>query len=211
MPRPPIDTAVKSDASQAPARWKIVAGARRHFLAEGFRNVTMDDLAEELGMSKKTLYAHFASKTDLVKAVMLQKLGQAEADLEAITSRRDMAFADSLHDMLACLQRHGDEIRPPFIRDVRRDAPELFSIVEQSRTAMIHKHFDRMLKAGRKAGMIRKDVPVRLIVEILVGATQAMVNPQKITELGLTPKEAYGIIIQVVLHGVLTDNGRSNL
>lgn len=190
---------------------RIVASARRHFLAEGFRNVSMDALAEELGMSKKTLYAHFASKTDLVKAVMLEKLAQAEADLEAITSRTDATFEDSIHDLLACIQRHGDEIRPPFIRDVRRDAPELFSVVEAGRTAMIHKHFDRLMKAGRKAGMIRKDVSVQMIVEILVGATQAIVNPQKITELGLTPREGYSAIISVVMRGVLTENGRSKV
>ena len=193
------------------ARGKIVAGARRHFLAEGFRNVTMDDLAEELGMSKKTLYAHFPSKTELVRAVMIEKLDQAEAELEAIASRAQADFADSLHDLLACVQKHGDEIRPPFIRDVRRDTPELFGIVEERRAAMIHKHFDRLMKAGRKAGMIRKDVPARIIIEILVAATQAIVNPQKVTELGLTPKTAYGAIISVVLKGTFTDLGRAKL
>ncbi len=195
----------------ATARKRIVAGARKHFLSEGFRNVTMDDLATELGMSKKTLYAHFTSKTELVKAVMQEKLAQAEAELEAITSRTDSAFVDSIHELLACIQWHGEEIRPPFVRDIRRDAPELFSVVEEGRTAMIHKHFDRLMKAGRKAGMIRKDVPVRLIIEILVGATRAIVNPQKITELGMTPKDGYSAVISVVLQGVLTDNGRSNL
>ena len=202
-------TSVKaiSKSGESPARNRIVAGARRHFLSEGFRNVTMDDLAEELGMSKKTLYAHFTSKTELVKAVMIEKLDQAESELEAITSRTDVHFADSLPDLLACLQRHGDEVRPPFLRDVRRDTPELLSVVEERRSAMIHKHFDRLLKAGRKAGKIRKDVPVRLIVEILVGATQAIVNPQRLNELGLTPKGAYSSIISVVLNGVLTETG----
>lgn len=199
------------DSKTVAARQKIVRGARRHFLSEGFRNVTMDDLAAELGMSKKTLYAHFTSKTELVKAVMIGKLEEAEAELEAITSRTEAGFAESLHELLACVQRIGDEIKPPFVRDVRRDTPELFSIVEERRSAMIHKHFDRLLKAGRKAGMIRKDVPVRVIVEILVGATQAIVNPQKVMELELTPKSAYSTVISVVLQGVFTETGRANL
>ncbi|HKA32612.1 MAG TPA: helix-turn-helix domain-containing protein, partial [Candidatus Binatia bacterium] len=45
---------------------RIVAAARRHFLAHGFRHVTMDDLAAELGASKKTLYASFPSKEALI-------------------------------------------------------------------------------------------------------------------------------------------------
>ena len=211
MTATPVTLPSRIEAKTAAARQKIVAGARRHFLAQGFRNVTMDDLAAELGMSKKTLYAHFTSKTELVRAVMIGKLDQAEADLEAITSRTDAGFAESLHDLLACMQKIGDEIKPPFIRDVRRDTPELFSIVEERRSMMIHTHFDRLLKAGRKAGMIRKDVPVRLIVEILVGATQAIVNPQKLMELGLTPKAAYSTVISVVLSGVLTATGRASL
>jgi len=211
MPDASITLEGKSEAKTAATRQKIVAGARRHFLAQGFRNVTMDDLAAELGMSKKTLYAHFASKTDLVRAVMIGKLDEAEAELEAITSRTDTGFAESLHDLLACVQRVGDEIKPPFVRDVRRDTPELFSIVEERRSMMIHTHFDRVLKAGRKAGMIRKDVPVRLIVEILVGATQAIVNPQKLMELGLTPKAAYSTVISVVLNGVFTATGKASL
>jgi AcrR family transcriptional regulator len=44
----------------------------------------MDDLAAELGMSKKTLYAHFRSKTALVEAAVLDKLGGLEAELEHI-------------------------------------------------------------------------------------------------------------------------------
>ena len=43
-------------------RQRIVEAARAHFFSHGFRRVTMDDLAEELGISKKTLYAHFPGK-----------------------------------------------------------------------------------------------------------------------------------------------------
>ena len=50
-------------------RARILAAAREHFFAHGFRRVTMDDLAQELGMSKKTLYAHFPSKTALLEAM----------------------------------------------------------------------------------------------------------------------------------------------
>ena len=47
------------------ARQRIIRAAREHFLLHGFHNVTMDDLVEVLGMSKKTVYAHFPSKIAL--------------------------------------------------------------------------------------------------------------------------------------------------
>ena len=49
--------------------WRRRSGS---FLLSGFSRVLMDDLARELGMSKKTLYSHFASKEDLLRAVLVQ-------------------------------------------------------------------------------------------------------------------------------------------
>jgi AcrR family transcriptional regulator len=193
------------------ARAKIVAGARKHFLASGFRSVTMDDLAEELGMSKKTLYAHFPSKTGLVEAVMHDKVSSIDADLEAVSAAENLPFATSLHQLLACAQKHLDEIQPVFLRDIRRDAPEVFAAIEERRSAMIQHHFGRVLGQGRKDGMIRKDVPMRLIVEVLLGATRAIMNPQKLGELGITPKAGYAAIITLLLQGALTEKGRTQL
>src|SRR6188472_3074551 len=65
-------------AADSAATSRIVSEARRHFMAHGFRGVTMDDLAAELGMSKKTLYAHFRSKPELVQAVILAKAAEVE-------------------------------------------------------------------------------------------------------------------------------------
>lgn len=104
-------------------RRRIVARARDYFFAYGFRGVTMDDLARELGMSKKTLYAHFRSKVELVQAVLLNKSQDVEADLERITSEDSSDFPAALHELLTCMQRHLEEIHPPFVRDIRPRGP----------------------------------------------------------------------------------------
>src|SRR5260370_42653849 len=68
-----------------PNRQRIVDAARVHFFSHGFRSVTMDDLAEELGISKKTLYAHFPGKIDLLEAVLADKFAGVEATLKEVT------------------------------------------------------------------------------------------------------------------------------
>jgi AcrR family transcriptional regulator len=190
-------------------RGRIIAGARRHFFAHGFRSVTMDDLAAELGMSKKTLYAHFPSKQGLIEAAVLDKFHELDGELRHITSAAPADFLDTLHRLLACIQRHTDEIQPPFIRDVRRAAPEVFALVERRRSSLIRRHFTRLFAAGQRAGMIRKDIPARLVIEILLGATQAIMNPDKMAELSLTPRTGFTAIIAVVLEGVVTRTGRA--
>src|SRR5260370_377023 len=94
-----------AEAAEPPARQRIVAGGRRHFFAHGFRGVTMEDLAEELGMSKKTLYAHFPSKAALLQAVLLNKFQDVEADLDRITRARSSDFIQALQQLLAFIEQ----------------------------------------------------------------------------------------------------------
>jgi AcrR family transcriptional regulator len=182
---------------------RIVRAARRHFLTHGFRNVTMDDLAQELGMSKKTLYLTFTSKTNLVRAVVLEKYRSVQLDLEHIMSERSGDVLDALRQLLGCMQRHTEEIQPPFVRDIRREAPELFELVQSVRRDLIQRYFGKLFEEGRRQGIIRKDISTRLMIEILLGATEAIVNPSKLAELGLSVKAGYSTVVSVILEGVL--------
>ena len=181
---------------------RIVSEARRHFFDHGFRRVTMADLADELGMSKKTLYARFPSKHALLEAVLLDKFRAIERDLHRITSGSSEVPA-ALHELLSCVLRHTEEIRPPFVRDIQREAPDMFKLVERRRRTIIQRYFGKLFEAGRKAGVIRKDIPTTHIIEILLAAVQGILNPAKMAELGLTPKTGFSTVITVILEGVI--------
>jgi AcrR family transcriptional regulator len=207
--RSPSKSAPESSAMTDPARQRIVTEARRHFLAHGFRGVTMDDLAGDLGMSKKTLYAHFSGKNELLQAVVEDKVRSANADFEAIAGKSCSDFLGALHDLLACVRHHSEELQPAFTRDMAREAPELFQAVQAKRRALIQRHFGKLIGEGQKAGMIRKDIPADLMIEILVGATDSLVTPQRLSQLNLTAREGLTAIVTIFLEGVLTSKGRS--
>src|SRR6476659_11131852 len=86
-------------------RQRIVEAARAHFFSHGFRRVTMDDLADELGVSKKTLYAHFPSKIALLEAVLADKFASVEARLKEVTRTYPHDFSSALHELLSNTQR----------------------------------------------------------------------------------------------------------
>jgi len=189
-------------------RQRIVDAARAHFFSHGFRSVTMDDLAEELGISKKTLYAHFPGKIELLEDVLADKFAGVEARLKEATRAHPHDFPATLHALLANTQRELDEIKPPFVRDMRQKAPHVFKVVERRRAALIERSFGRLFIEGQRAGMVRKDVPARLIIEILLAMVQAIMNPPKMEELGMMPKEGFSGILKIVLEGALTAKGR---
>jgi AcrR family transcriptional regulator len=202
---------IRADAlrrsSNDSSRHRIVEAARAHFFNHGFRSVTMDDLAAELGISKKTLYAHFTSKTSLLEAVLADKFARVSSTLGQIEREHPHDFPAALHRLLTGMQHELDEIKPPFVRDMRLKTPHVLKMVERRRAELIQRHFGKLFVEGQRTGMVRKDVPVKLMIEILLGAVQAIMNPPKIEELGLLPKSAFTGIINVVLEGVLTRKG----
>lgn len=195
-------------AVESAVRGRIVQQARKQFLVLGFRGVSMDDLAVDLGISKKTLYAHFASKADLLKEVIRAKFGEVDADLERLTSADGMDFPRQLQQLLECLQNHLKEPQPAFIRDMQRE-PEIFDWIQTLRRELIGRHFGKLFAEGRRAELIREGMSPKVIIEILLGAIEAIINPQKLEELELTPKTAFPTIISVVLRGILTEHGRN--
>jgi AcrR family transcriptional regulator len=189
-------------------RQRIVEAARAHFFSHGFRSVTMDDLADELGISKKTLYVHFPDKMALLEAVLADKFARLELKLKQVASEHPNDFSTALHELLASARHELDEIKPPFVRDMRQKAPHVFKMVERRRGEVIERFFGKLFTEGQRSGMVRKDFPARLLIEILLGAVQAVVNPAKIEELGLTPQTAFASVVKVVLDGVITRKGR---
>ena len=163
----------------------------------------MDDLAEELGISKKTLYAHFPGKFDLLEAVLADKFAGVEAKLKKAACAQPHNFPATLHELLGRLPRELHEIKPP-----RQKAPQVFKVVERRRAALIQRYFGKLFVQGQHAGMVRKDVPAKLIIEILLALVQAIMNPPKMEELGMLPKEGFSGIIRIVLEGALTPKGR---
>ena len=191
-----------------PNRQRIVDAARLHFFSHGFRSVTMDDLAQELGISKKTLYAHFPGKFDLLEAVLANKLAGVEVTLKEVTRGHPHDFLATLRELLAGIRRELDEIKPPFVRDMRQKAPEAFKLVERRRAALIQRYIGKVFVQGQRAGMVRKDVPAKLIIEILLAMVQSIMNLAKMEELRMMPKEGYTGILKIVLEGALTSKGR---
>jgi AcrR family transcriptional regulator len=198
----------RPNKSRPRGRQQIVEAARGHFFSHGFRSVTMDDLAAGLGISKKTLYAHFPGKIELLEAVLADKFAGVETKLNEVMRGHPHDFLAALHELLVNTQLELDEIKPPFVRDMRQKAPEVFKVIERRRAALIERFFGKLFVEGQRTGMVRKDVPVKLIIEILLTIVQAIMNPVKMGELGMMPKEGFTGILKIVLEGALTPKGR---
>ncbi len=188
---------------------RIVQTAEREFLRWGFRRVLMDDLAHELGMSKKTLYAHFAGKEPLLRAVLEHRVSEIDRGLNALVMT-EAAFPRKFRDVAQFVQSRMAEVSPDFLADIRRHAPECFAIVEEFRARAIPRYFGRLIDEGVRAGYLDSGVNRELLIRMLALSIQGIIRPEVMAGLQIHPSAALDQILGIVFNGILTPQGRRN-
>jgi AcrR family transcriptional regulator len=189
-------------------RERVLGKARERFGAQGFARVTMDELAGELGMSKKTLYQLFPSKERLVQAQVRGFMHETEAGVRRLAERRDIPFADKLRELLHYLAQRLAQIGPLFLADLERHTPALWREVEEFRREKILVHFGRLVREGTAQGVFRKDADSELVMLVFLAAVQNVVTPRVLANLPLTAGAAFEGLVRLLMEGLLTEAGR---
>ena len=148
----PAATPVSAPESERSAPSRILRQARAHFFEHGYCQCTMDDLATELGMSKKTLYQHFASKEELMRAVIDDLGREIRASADALLANRQLNFAEKLRGFAEGMVERTRRINPLLLRDLQRFAPALYRQVAEMREKNIPYVFGRFIEEGQLAG-----------------------------------------------------------
>ncbi len=199
---------VPFDADDSPAG-RILRVARDQLYAYGYNALTMDALAHELGMSKKTLYVHFASKDEIVAAV-IDLVGQTiRRQVEPVFAQEGLSFARRLHEIMEIVGAQFGASRPTLGRELERFAPKLYEKLDGLRRKNIPLVVGRILRVGVAQGMVRKDVDLDFAVEFWLQAVNGLVHPATLARTGLTAREAFEKGFRLFVGALLTEAGRA--
>jgi AcrR family transcriptional regulator len=204
----PAATPVSAPESERSAPSRILQQARAHFFEHGYCQCTMDDLATELGMSKKTLYQHFASKEELMRAVIDDLGREIRASADALLANRQLNFAEKLRGFAEGMVERTRRINPLLLRDLQRFAPALYRQVAEMREKNIPYVFGRFIEEGQLAGMVRTDLDTAFAVQFYLQAMNGLLQPAVLDRLNLAPREIPPRAIKLFFGGLLTPAGR---
>ena len=205
-----MSTQTESHTKQdAEIRRRILLEVRGLFFRYGFSRVTMDEIAESLGMSKKTLYRHFPSKEDLLAATTSSHLDESEAELKAIIARKDSSPLERLKLTMSYCNSLFSQMSEALIHDLRRNAPAIWKEVEERRQRCIATDFGALIKEGRQKGQFRKDVDELLFLLIYSHVVRDILNPETLSSLPFKPSVVYDAICKTLFEGLLTDKARA--
>ncbi|MCK4677726.1 MAG: TetR/AcrR family transcriptional regulator, partial [Bacteroidales bacterium] len=104
----------------------IVKKVRTLYTEYGIKSVTMDDVAHELSISKKTLYQHFADKKDLVLAVLKEDYRKRQIDFSSILNNKVNAIEELFLYYKLQIRIIRDH-KPSFVYDLKKYYPDIFN------------------------------------------------------------------------------------
>ena len=196
-------------AQKPETRHRILETAREHFFALGFTKVTMDEMAHELGMSKKTLYQHFPGKKELLREALWGINLKISEGLNGIITNNQTDFSKKLEQALGFVASELPRFSPLFLRDIQRHAPDIWRELDQRRSQSIKKYFGALIDEGIQKGVLKKNVDAEFLVLLVSTLILNIINPETLSRLPLSATQAFANINQVVFEGILTDKGRA--
>ena len=198
---PPIDL------DDGPAG-RILATARPMLMRDHYSGLTMDGLAFALGMSKKTIYAHFPSKEAIVAAIIAATGTTIRRRItEALGTAQP--YPEKLEAVFSIVGSYFGTMSPAFVRDLERHAPQIFREIDAIKEQNIPLVFGRMLSMGVAEGMVRADIDVTFLTEYWLQVVKAIHDPALLARTGTTPREAFDKALDLFFCGLLTPEGRA--
>lgn len=183
----------------------IIKNVGKLYLKFGIRSVTMDDVAREFGISKKTLYQYFTDKAQLVSQVVDYYLQNPIFDLnDANGNAIDQYFAIREH-INSILKYFNNNIE----FDLKKQYPNLHKRVHVKKREKIFSSNIWSLEKGIKEGLFREDLDIDLIAKLQVGRMLFTLNPdyEIFTDGEVASIELFDKVIEYHMHAICTEKG----
>lgn len=180
---------------------RLLAAAADLYRQGGLAALTTDTVARLAGTSKRALYEHFAGRDGVLEALLLARLDRLEADLDAL-ERASVPVDERIRrftELAAALPR---EFPPGFWAELVRGSPGVAASVRTRRDTIARGALTRLLQAGVRAGDIRSDVPLPLLVHLAEATAESLLTREPPP--GFGPLSLAEAGIAVMLEGLLT-------
>lgn len=202
---------VESMTGDSQVQQRILEKAEELFLKFGVSKVTVDEIAAELGMSKKTLYKYFASKEAMLVTVMNSRRERIKGGIQRIIQSKDVDFIEKIAGLLTFIGSQFAQATPQFIIDLRKSAPHVCGALEEDRNQYALEAFKTLGAEGISKGYFRDDIDLDFLALMYVTLVQGIMHSDVVARLPLTAGQVFRSILDVMFFGMFTDKGREQM
>ena len=188
----------------------IILKATELFMKLGFKSVTMDDIAKEMGISKKTIYTHFNNKETIIGVVTDHVFETVCHDIDAICDLNQNPIQELYAIKKRVMQYMQKEKASPTYQ-LQKYYPTIYNNIKQRQFSYMQQCVVKNLHRGLEQDLYRKNIEVQFVARIyfngITGIKEESLFPHTLFE-GETLYEMY---LEYHLRGIVTPKGRNIL
>ncbi|RKE98936.1 TetR/AcrR family transcriptional regulator [Ichthyenterobacterium magnum] len=187
-------------------RDKIIHKSAELFLTLGFKSVTMDDIAKEMGISKKTIYVHFSNKTKLVEAVTFELFETICDGIDGICEASNNPI-EELYDIKMFVMHHLKNEKTSPQHQLKKYYPHIYDVLRLKQFAKMHESVQESLQKGINTGLFRSTIDVDFISRMYFNGMSG------IKDNAIFPKEKFAMeylmesYLEYHLRAIVTEKG----
>jgi AcrR family transcriptional regulator len=189
-------------------RKRILDKSYEMFQSYGYSKVTMEEIAQDLRISKKTLYKHFTNKEHVLRELISAVKCEIEARFEKIFSDESLDFIQTLEKVLDVIGENIRRMQGHLTQDLIKNHPDIWNGIQEFKRQKSHVQFKKLIEQGIKEGYIKADNNSQIIVMIYSAAIHEIMVPQVLSQVPLTSNQVYDEIIKTLFEGILSEKGR---
>ena len=185
---------------------RIQEKARELFMRFGIRSVSMDDIATQLGMSKKTIYQFFADKDQLVDAVMAANIQQTQEDCQQCSH----ASANAVEEIFLTMEMIQEQFRnmnPMILYDLQKFHISAFQKLTAHKNEFLLSIIRKNIDKGIAEGLYRKDLNADILSKFRLESMMVAFNMDLFPPSKYNLAEVTQVLIEHFLFGLATIEG----
>ncbi len=172
----------------------------------GIRSITMDDIAKELGISKRTLYEHVDNKDELVKKVYELEDEQRKKEIKDLLSK-DKNAIEELFLINSYVNQLLKEYNQSTDYDLKKYYPELYEKIKETKKNNMYHSFLENIKKGKKEGLFREDVNEKIIAKLWVSRFASITDNEVFSIPEFTSHEIFMELFIYHIRGISNQKG----
>lgn len=186
---------------------RILVFATELFLKYGVRNVTMDDLAQQLGVSKKTIYASYRNKREIVMAVANEFFRMEKERSEQISKQSQNAI-DELFRIVSWSLSVLGKISPDLVFETRKYYPEAWLVFDSFHKGYVLNKIRENLEQGILEGLYREGLHVEIVASLRILQIEATLHSDFFPASKFDPATVQVEVFELFMRGLVSDKGR---
>jgi len=189
------------------AKERILAKAADLFLRYGIRSITMDEIATQLGISKKTIYQFFTDKDDMVSAVIDVEIRKNEDECNL---SRDQA-ENAVHQIFLALESLEEMLKytnPLMLYDLEKHHPRSYRKLKEYKYQFLYQMIAANIQWGMDEEMYRSDIQKDIVAKSRIEQAFLVFNPDVFPHTRYKISEVNFELAMLFLHGITTAKGK---